>query len=86
MCRLSRSCRAQERAVADVIKIPAEELSDDALLGVIDAFVLREGTDYGHRDVSLDEKRERVRRMLASGAAEIRYYPENDHIDIVLVE
>ncbi len=64
--------------------IPVEELSDDALLGVIDAFVLREGTDYGHRDISLDEKRARVRSMLENGAARIVYYPENEFIDIEL--
>ena len=54
-----------------MIKIPTSELTDDALLGVIDAFILREGTDYGHQDFTLDEKRDRVKAMLQSGAAEI---------------
>ena len=84
MCRLSRLDRASKRAGDGVIKIPASELSEDALLGVIDAFILREGADYGHRDIPFAEKRERVLEMLASGAAEIRYFPETDHIDIVL--
>lgn len=69
-----------------MIKIPATELTNDALLGVIDAFILREGTDYGHQEFTLDEKRDRVRAMLRSGAAEIRFYPENEHIDIVLTD
>ena len=69
-----------------MIKIPVQALSLEALTGVIDAFVLREGTDYGHRDIPLEEKRERVRKMLASGRAEICYYPENDHIDIQLTD
>jgi uncharacterized protein YheU (UPF0270 family) len=47
---------------------------------------LREGTDYGHQDFTLDEKRDRVRAMLQSGAAEICFYPENEHIDIVLAD
>ena len=64
--------------------IPPEALSTEALLGVIDAFVLREGTDYGHRDISLDEKRARVRSMLDKGTARIVYYPENEFIDIEL--
>jgi uncharacterized protein YheU (UPF0270 family) len=68
-----------------VIKIPPQQLSNDALTGVIDAFVLREGTDYGHRDIPIEEKRDRVRKMLASGRAEIHYYPENEHIDIELI-
>ena len=69
-----------------MIKIPAAELTNDALLGVIDAFILREGTDYGHQEFTLDEKRDRVRAMLQSGAAESRFYPENEHIDIVLTD
>ena len=47
-----------------MIKIPATELTNEALLGVIDAFILREGTDYGHQEFTLDEKRDRVRAML----------------------
>ena len=67
-----------------MLVIPPNELSRDALLGVIDAFVLREGTDYGHRDIALDEKRARVMRLLESGAARIVYYPENEFLDIEL--
>ena len=69
-----------------MIKIPASELSAEALLGVIDAFILREGTDYGHQDITLEEKRKRVRNMLHQGRAEICFYPKNEHIDIVLAD
>ena len=68
-----------------MIKIPLDELSDGALKGVIDAYVLREGTDYGHRDIDIEEKRSKVRRMLETGKAQICYYPESDYIDIQLV-
>jgi uncharacterized protein YheU (UPF0270 family) len=66
------------------ISIPPDQLTTEALLGVIDAFILREGTDYGHQEFTLDEKRSRVRAMLQRGEAAICYYPENEHIDIVL--
>jgi len=56
-----------------IIKIPIESLSADALDGVIDDYVMREGTDYGHRDIDLEQKREAVRRQLASGHAVITY-------------
>ena len=65
--------------------IPPEELSLSALAGVIEAFVLREGTDYGHRDYSLEEKREAVKQALRDGSARIVYHPENEHIEIQLV-
>ncbi|MEL0048343.1 MAG: YheU family protein [Gammaproteobacteria bacterium] len=67
------------------MSIPLDQLTPQALQGVIDAFILREGTDYGHQEFTLDEKRGRVRAMLQRGEAEICYYPENEHIDIVLV-
>jgi len=62
------------------------ELSQEALLGVMDAFILREGTDYGHEEITIDQKRSRVLSMLQSGEAEIVFYQESDHIDIVLVK
>ena len=68
------------------MKIPYTELSREALLGVIDAFILREGTDYGHEEITIDQKRSRVLSMLQSGEAEIVFYQESDHIDIVLVK
>lgn len=60
------------------------ELTQEALLGIVDAFILREGTDYGQQDYTLEEKRQRVIAMLQADKAEICFYPENEHIDIVL--
>ena len=68
------------------MKIPYTELSQEALLGVMDAFILREGTDYGHEEITIDQKRSQVLSMLQSGEAEIVFYQESDHIDIVLVK
>ena len=68
------------------MRIPYTELSQEALLGVMDAFILREGTDYGHEEITIDQKRSRVLSMLQSGEAEIVFYQESDHIDIVLVK
>ena len=67
------------------MKISQQELSSDALVGVIDAFILREGTDYGPQEYTFEEKRQRVLNSLARGDAEIHFYPENEHIDIVMV-
>ena len=67
-----------------MLVIAMNDLTAEALQGVIEAFVLREGTDYGHRDYALAEKCQRVRDLLRSGQAEIRYYPETDFIDIAM--
>ncbi len=66
-----------------MVKIPLGELSSEALEGVIEEFVMREGTDYGHRDYTLDEKRSRVLRALESGAAVITFDPQTGSCSIV---
>ena len=68
---------------APVIKIPWSALSDDALIGVIDDYVNREGTDYGHRDYDLEQKRDSVRRRLIAGSAVIAYDPRTQTTTIV---
>ena len=41
------------------MEIPHRQLSDEALLGVIEEYISREGTDYGHREYSFEEKIEK---------------------------
>ena len=53
------------------IEIQPSELSEDALTGLIESFVLREGTDYGLVEVSLERKVEQVRKQLARGEIKI---------------
>jgi uncharacterized protein YheU (UPF0270 family) len=66
------------------IVVPHSELSPDALTGVIESFVLREGTDYGESDVSFDTKVMQVRRQLERREAEIVFDPNTESIDIVV--
>ncbi|HEV7607858.1 MAG TPA: YheU family protein [Steroidobacteraceae bacterium] len=68
------------------IVVPHNELSPDALRGVIESFVLREGTDYGERDVAFDTKIAQVRRQLDDGEAEIVFDPDSESIQILLVK
>jgi hypothetical protein len=66
-----------------IVNIPFEALSAEALNGVIDDYVNREGTDYGHRDFDLEQKRDAVRRQLAAGHAVITYDPSTQTTTIV---
>jgi hypothetical protein len=66
------------------VEVPHTELSAEALRGVIDAFVLREGTDYGERDVTHASKVAQVLRQLEQGEAAIVFDPGSESIDIVL--
>jgi uncharacterized protein YheU (UPF0270 family) len=67
------------------VVIPHAELSADALRSVIESFVLREGTEYGARDYSLDEKVATVMRQLERGEARIEFDPVVESVDIVSV-
>lgn len=66
------------------IVVPYTELSPDALTGVIESFVLREGTDYGDRDVPFETKVAQVRRQLERREAEIVFDPNTESIGIVM--
>ncbi len=67
------------------VVIPHQELSPDALRGVIESFVLREGTEYGEREFSLDEKVAHVMRQLERGEARIVFDLVSQSVDIEVV-
>ena len=53
--------------------IPFQKLSREALRGVIEEFVTREGTDYGFAETDLEQKIDKVLRQLRTGDAFIVY-------------
>ena len=67
----------------DPVRVPVQYLSPELLRKVVEAFVLREGTDYGARERTLDEKVADVIRQLNDGSADIVYDPESQSVDIV---
>jgi uncharacterized protein len=69
---------------AQPIVIPHRELSADALRGVLESFVLREGTDYGEREVSLEQKVAQVLRQLERGEAQIVFDATLQSVDVVV--
>lgn len=73
-----------ERAAPVVV--PYRELSPEALRGVIESFVLREGTDYGEHEYTLDEKVAHVMRQLERGEARIEFDPETETVNLVAVK
>ena len=66
------------------VQVPYAELSATALRGVIEAFVLREGTEYGAHDFSLEGKVQQVLRQLVRGEAQILFEPVSESIHIVV--
>jgi uncharacterized protein YheU (UPF0270 family) len=67
----------------DSVSVPYTALSGDLLRAVAESFVLREGTDYGEREASFEDKVARVIRQLERGEAQIVFDPETHSVNIV---
>lgn len=65
------------------VQVPHAELSEETLRSVIESFVLREGTDYGDREFSLEQKVSHVMRQLERGEAHIVFDPNTESVGIV---
>ncbi|MCM2678387.1 YheU family protein [Echinimonas agarilytica] len=63
--------------------IPIEQLPPETLTAIIEAFVLREGTDYGADEATFDDKIEHVRMQLNNGTAVLVYSELHESVDIV---
>lgn len=67
------------------VEVPASALSEEALRGLIEAFVLQEGTEYGEHDVPLAAKVAQVRRQLERGEARIVFDPGSNSTHLLPV-
>lgn len=66
--------------------IPFQQLNPDTLTALIEAFVLREGTDYGDFDVSLQNKVQMVLQQLQQGKVVIVYSEQEESVDLMTVQ
>jgi hypothetical protein len=66
------------------VSIPYTELSPEALRGVVESFVLREGTDYGHHEATFESKIDDVMRQLTRGEADILWDPSSESVHLVV--
>jgi uncharacterized protein YheU (UPF0270 family) len=71
-------------AAQEPVDVPYTELPAELLQAVIESFVLREGTDYGEREFSLEDKVAKVIAQLKRGEAKIIFDPETDSVTIVV--
>ncbi|MBF0443836.1 MAG: YheU family protein [Oligoflexales bacterium] len=63
--------------------IPHEKLRPETLDNLIEHFVLREGTDYGMTEHSINEKISSVKKQLEKGKAKITYDMDSDSYNII---
>lgn len=65
------------------IEVPSEALSVEALDGIIDNFILREGTDYGAQEVSRSAQIQRVQKQIDKGDVKIVYDPNTESVTLM---
>jgi uncharacterized protein YheU (UPF0270 family) len=65
------------------VTVPYTELAEELLHAVVESYVLREGTDYGEREFSLQEKVAHVIGQLKRGEARIVFDPDTESVSII---
>ena len=63
--------------------IPFKELPIETLNNLIESFILREGTDYGEGDFSLNDKISHIKTQLNQGDVVIVYSELHESINIM---
>ncbi len=63
--------------------IPPSELDHETLNAIIEQFVLGEGTEYGARDYSLEEKVQHVKRQIHKGDVLIVWSEAHETVGLV---
>lgn len=65
------------------VDVPYTALSADALRGLVEEFVTRDGTDYGVRERTVEEKIRDVMRQLERGEVKIMFDPASRSANLV---
>jgi uncharacterized protein len=76
----------RERRDTDIahVRLAPDDLEPDTLRAVVESFVLREGTDYGEHEMSLDDKVAQVLVQLRRGEAHITFDPASESVNVVV--
>ena len=63
--------------------IPFEQLDKDTLYNLIESYVLREGTDYGEQEFSIQSKVAQVSQQLKTGEAMVFFSELHESVTII---
>lgn len=64
--------------------IPWQQIEPDTLDNLVKEFVLREGTDYGAVEISLQDKVDQIKIQLENGEAVVVFSELHETVDIQL--
>jgi uncharacterized protein YheU (UPF0270 family) len=69
--------------LAQFVEVPVAQLSEDALSGLLEEFASRDGTDYGERERSLEEKCANLRSGLTRRDLVLLFDAESAQWDVL---
>jgi len=69
--------------VANYVEVPPARLGADLLRALLEEYVTRDGTDYGTRELTLDEKLQSLQGQLDAGEVRLLYESESEQWDLV---
>ena len=69
--------------MAQFVAVPLKRLQDEVLQALLEEFATRDGTDYGERELDLEEKVERLQYQLRAGDLHILYDLDCEQWDLV---
>ncbi|KYG69507.1 hypothetical protein AZI87_10030 [Bdellovibrio bacteriovorus] len=65
------------------LEVPKEAISDEALRGIIENFIQREGTDYGREEVAFETKFNQIRKQIDKGDVKIVFDPNTESVGLM---
>lgn len=66
--------------------IPHRQIDPEALQNLLEEYATRDGTDYGEREVSLEDKVASLRRQLEKKTVVIWFEPGEESVNLILSE
>jgi uncharacterized protein len=69
--------------MAEFVLVPAQRLQADVLQALLEEYASRDGTDYGERERTLDEKVAQLLRQLHTDELQILYDVDSEQWDLL---
>ena len=72
--------------MANFVEVPTERLAPDVLARLLEEFASRDGTDYGEREHTLEEKVAQLHEQLRAKELYVLFDADSENWDLVLRE
>jgi uncharacterized protein YheU (UPF0270 family) len=69
--------------MAQFVEVPPQRLEANVLQALLEEYASRDGTDYGERELSLEQKVGSLRGLMHRGELLILYDVDSEHWDLV---